>query len=178
MVCSQYPSNEVWADKLVQAPPSGEHTLGLKVKSVRNASIPHLDGPSDYRPQIVPTTMRHLGSQQPQSRYQHQIHHRHQPQHHHQARNIASTQIPVRQDVCLPENAVSSLLPYCTNGAPMRQEQVIALTDVVGNLKELVILALSAASGHSESVDKLNRAVGGEAAVGVAEFFDGEWEVE
>lgn len=78
-----------------------------------------------------------------------------------------------------PKTAVTHILPYCTTEAPLRQEQVIALSDVVGSVKELVLLAVGAAAGDSACVDKLEGAVGGAHTAGcVVEFFAGEWEVE
>jgi hypothetical protein len=61
---------------------------------------------------------------------------------------------------------------------PLNEAQVIALSDVVGSLRELVLLALSAASGDRGSVEKLGGAVGQQAARGIMEFFVDEWEIE
>ncbi|EUC48756.1 hypothetical protein COCMIDRAFT_33830 [Bipolaris oryzae ATCC 44560] len=75
-------------------------------------------------------------------------------------------------------NTVRDLLPYCTTEPPLNEAQVIALSDVVGSLRELVPLALAAAAGDERSVRKLESAVGKRDAVGVVEFFVDEWEVE
>jgi hypothetical protein len=61
---------------------------------------------------------------------------------------------------------------------PLNETQVIALSDVVGSLRELVLLTLSAASGDRDSVEKLEGAVGQQAARGIMEFFVDEWEIE
>jgi hypothetical protein len=61
---------------------------------------------------------------------------------------------------------------------PLNEAQVVALSDVVGSLRELVLLALSAASGDRGSVEKLEGAVGQQAAMGIIEFFADEWEIE
>jgi hypothetical protein len=58
------------------------------------------------------------------------------------------------------------------------QDQVIALSDVVGSLKELVLLALGASAGDEVCVDKLECAVGSETASNIMEFFVDEWEVD
>jgi hypothetical protein len=76
------------------------------------------------------------------------------------------------------ENVVVSLLPYSTMEPPLRQEQVIALSDVVGSLKELVVLALGAAAGDVACADRLENAVGTTTASNIVEFFVEEWEVE
>lgn len=75
-------------------------------------------------------------------------------------------------------NTVRDLLPYCTTEPPLNEAQVIALSDVVGSLKELVLLALAAASGNVESTRRLECAVGGQAAANIVEFFVDEWEIE
>lgn len=56
--------------------------------------------------------------------------------------------------------------------------QVIALSDVVGSLRELVLLALVAAVGDAESMGILEGAVGRQGAICVVEFFEDEWEIE
>ena len=61
---------------------------------------------------------------------------------------------------------------------PLSQEQVITLTDAVGSLKELALLALGAASGDAGCVERLESAVVGQAAANIAEFFVDEWEIE
>ncbi len=76
------------------------------------------------------------------------------------------------------QNSVTQLLPYCTLGAPLTDAQVIALSDTVGNLKELTLLALSALSGDQESVQKLAAAVGYDTAMNIAHFFGDEYELE
>ncbi|KAI4676610.1 uncharacterized protein J4E84_009445 [Alternaria hordeiaustralica] len=85
---------------------------------------------------------------------------------------------PPRQPSRTLGNAVNDLLPYCTTEPPLSQAQVIALSDVVGSLKELVVLALGAASGVPGSMEKLEGAVGSQAAVNIVEFFADEWEIE
>ncbi|KAH7563766.1 hypothetical protein BM1_00813 [Bipolaris maydis] len=75
-------------------------------------------------------------------------------------------------------NTVHDLLPYCTTEPPLNEAQVIALSDVVGSLRELVPLALAAAAGDKRSLRKLESAVGKRDAVGVVEFFVDEWEIE
>jgi tetrahydromethanopterin S-methyltransferase subunit E len=52
------------------------------------------------------------------------------------------------------------------------------LSDVVGNLRELVVLALGAASGAAGCIEKLESAVGPRVAGNIAEFFANEWEIE
>lgn len=73
--------------------------------------------------------------------------------------------------------AVTDLLPFCTTGAPLNEAQVVALSDVVGSLKELAMTAVCAASGDPETMGMLIGAVGNQAAVNIVEFFAEEWEV-
>jgi hypothetical protein len=91
--------------------------------------------------------------------------------------HVISQAIP-RQHSHITENAVTDILPYCTTEPPLRQDQVIALSDVVGSIRELVLLGLSAAGGDVSSSDNLVDAVGTETAINIVEFFVGEWEVE
>lgn len=76
-----------------------------------------------------------------------------------------------------PRNAVLDLLPYCTAGAPLNQAQIVALSDTVGSLKELALMAVAAAAGEQDCMAKLAGALGEDEAVNVVEFFAGEWEV-
>jgi hypothetical protein len=84
---------------------------------------------------------------------------------------------PTRHHPRAPRNAVD-LLPFCTISAPLTNAQVIALSDVVGSLKELAVLALRAASGDQQCMGRLMDAVGEQAAVGIVEFFVEEWEID
>ncbi|KAI4616672.1 hypothetical protein J4E80_005947 [Alternaria sp. BMP 0032] len=81
-------------------------------------------------------------------------------------------------DRTIHSQQLNDLLPYCTTEPPLSQAQVIASSDVVGSLKELVVLALGAASGVPGSMEKLEGAVGSQAAVNIVEFFADEWEIE
>jgi hypothetical protein len=56
----------------------------------------------------------------------------------------------------------------------LSQDQVIALSDVAGSLKEVVLLALSAAVDEGAK-EHLERAVGVEAAAGIVDFWVDEW---
>ena len=89
-----------------------------------------------------------------------------------------SSHIPLHTPNLPTGTTVSTLLPYCTTEPPLNTVQVIALSDVVGSLRELVLLALSAASGDAESMGRLEGALGRQGALGVVEFFEEEWEVE
>jgi hypothetical protein len=85
---------------------------------------------------------------------------------------------PPRQPARAIGNAVNDLLPYCTTEPPLGEAQVIALSDVAGSLRELVVLALGATSGTAGCMEKLDGAVGRQAAANIAEFFADEWEIE
>lgn len=78
----------------------------------------------------------------------------------------------------MPRNVVTDILPYCTTELPLTQEQVIALSDVAGSVKELALLALSASAGDCVSIETLHAAVGTATANNIVDFFVDEWEVE
>lgn len=134
------------------------------------ASLSQVDGTADYQQHIVDANMRQNYIQPPVPR--------HHAQHQLQARRIHSAQALPRPPTLTSRNAVSELLPYCTTEPPLNQEQVIGLSDAVGSLKELVLLALGAAAGDAGCVERLESAVGGQAAANIAEFFIDEWEIE
>lgn len=76
-------------------------------------------------------------------------------------------------------SAVTTLLPYCTAEAPLDEDQIIAVTDIAGSLKELVLLALRAKDGDEEELCRLEVALGNEYAVaGVVDFFSDEFEIQ
>ncbi|KAF2682713.1 hypothetical protein K458DRAFT_419558 [Lentithecium fluviatile CBS 122367] len=91
-------------------------------------------------------------------------------------RNPTTTLPPAKQQSRIPKSAISDMLPYCTNGAPLTEAQVIALSDLAGSLKEVMLLALQAKMDERVATD-LVRAVGQEAADGIVEFFSDEFEV-
>jgi hypothetical protein len=62
-------------------------------------------------------------------------------------------------------NAAIDLLRWCTADMPLNNEQVIALSDVAGSLKELMMLALTAKVDEGAS-EQLIRAVGEDATAG------------
>ncbi|CAN9128356.1 unnamed protein product [Alternaria alternata] len=131
-----------------------------------------LDGANDHCSRMTNSAIGHT---------QHSTQHYFQQQH--QARiplpshNVASVP-PPRQPARVVVNAVNGLLPYCTTEPPLDEAQVIALSDVVGSLRELATLALGAASGAAGCMKKLEGAVGPRAAGNIAEFFADEWEIE
>jgi hypothetical protein len=105
------------------------------------------------------------------------------PQHQlsqHQAPTRTNAQSAPRQrpQANAPKNAITDILPYCTTEPPLREEQVIALSDVVGSVKELVLLAVGTAAGDIVCADRMEAAVGAQTTGGIVEFFAGEWEVE
>lgn len=138
---------------------------GLKAQPKSSIVLPQADGPGEYYQQARPTLAR--------------AHPHHQPRiQHHQAIDPITPQIAPRQQTHTPKNAVTDILPFCTTEATLRQDQVIALSDVVGSVKELVLLALGAADNESGCADKMEGAVGPETTRNIVEFFAEEWEVE
>ncbi|KAL1609141.1 hypothetical protein SLS59_001504 [Nothophoma quercina] len=119
-------------------------------------ATPQVNGPTDYRPQM-------------------QVPSRHIPQ----IYGTAVPHVPPKQQQAAATNAVTTLLPYCTADIPLNEGQVIALTDIAGSLKELVLLALGAKDGDSECTSMLEGALGSQQAVSsVLDFFSDEFEVE
>jgi hypothetical protein len=127
------------------------------------------DGGTDYHPRAAHGTI----AAQP---YNHHHHHTQIPRRSQNAPSIPAP--PPLQSTRATGNAVNDLLPYCTTEPPLSQAQVIALSDVVGSLRELVVLALGAASDVAGCMEKLEGAVGLEAAANVVEFFADEWEID
>jgi len=75
--------------------------------------------------------------------------------------------------VSLPQSAAMDLLPYITY-PPMSNEQVIALSDVAGSLRDVVVLALRArVDEHTRCT--MARAVGPKATEQIVSFFQDEW---
>lgn len=131
-----------------------------------------IDGTGNYyqqrhtheaRPSIIQTSLPRAHSQSQSLR----------PQHHQ-----AVAQIPYVPPTRKPESAVTDILPYCTTEPPLKQEQVIALSDIVGSVGELVVLALGAADGDRACADTMGNVVGAAAAGSIIDFFAEEWEVE
>jgi hypothetical protein len=89
-----------------------------------------------------------------------------------------ASQVRPRKLLHLPDSAVTDILPYCTTEPPLRQEQIIALSDIAGSVKELVLLALGAEAGDAVCAGKMEGAVGAETTGSIVEFFAAEWEVE
>lgn len=116
-------------------------------------TISQLDG-TNYRTKPIPSTLR--------SQLQTQ-------------RSISTaTQSNTRPPKGPAVNAALDLLPYCTTQTPLNKEQVVAISDIAGSLKELVMIALGAAEDGTMR-EVLDRAVGPEVAFGIMEFFYDDW---
>ncbi|RMZ66665.1 opa3 domain-containing [Pyrenophora seminiperda CCB06] len=96
----------------------------------------------------------------------------------HQSRHTSSVAPSPHQQTHTTTNTVRHLLPYCTTEPPLNKAQVIALSDVVGSLKELALLALCATSGDVNSLEKLESAMGRQTASYITDFFADEWEID
>jgi hypothetical protein len=134
-----------------------------------------LDGSGDYYSHLQSKKVRNSFMQPPHPRAQTQQQTQGRP---HQAHLHTTSQPFPRQQPRPLESAVTDILPYCTTEPPLLQEQVIALSDVAGSVKELVLLALGAASGDAGCAEKMEGAVGVVAMGTIVEFFAEEWEVE
>ena len=149
-------------------------------------ATPQVNGPTDYRPQMVPFTTR-LNNSNPVRQFNQQQHPQHHQQHYQQVpgrqipqvRGTAAPHVPPKQQQAAATNAVTTLLPYCTVDIPLNESQVIALSDVAGSLQELVLLALGAKDSDEECTSRLEGALGSQQAVSsVLDFFSDEFEVE
>jgi hypothetical protein len=94
--------------------------------------------------------------------------------HHPHLRTHQST--PATTTTTLPP--LLTLLATSTTSTPLTRHQILALSDEVGSLRELVLLALGAGAGEPGCVARLVRAVGEEGAQAVVEFWGDEWVVE
>jgi hypothetical protein len=147
---------------------SGTHTPNIAIQPTNTATLPQMDGGADYH-----SRQRPAAAPYPNVPQQHMYG---RPLFQHQ--NAPSAPPPPRQPTRATGNVVRDLLPYCTLEPPLNEAQVIALSDVVGSLRELVLLALSGATGDRGSVEKLEGAVGQQAARNIMDFFVDEWEIE
>jgi hypothetical protein len=167
-----YASNAQWFEERERST-SSMRTANTATQSPNTVALAQLDGEADYHARTRPEVTRNNYGQTAAPRSFPQHHHHSQPAR--QARNIQSVPSPPRQQTRGTGNAFSDLLPYCTTEPPLNEAQVIALSDVVGCLRELVLLALGAASGDVGGMEKLERAVGQQAALRIAEFFAENW---
>ncbi|KAF2626798.1 hypothetical protein BU25DRAFT_491736 [Macroventuria anomochaeta] len=162
--------------------------LAPKLQHAVHDAGSQIDGPADHRPQMVPFATRN-DYRQPVNHFQQQQQqgHRHyqyqypqmqdRPVHH--VHSTAAPHLPSKQQETAAGSAVTTLLPYCTAEVPLNESQVIAVTDVAGSLKELVLLALRAKDGDEECVGRLEGALGSEQALaGIVDFFSDEFEIE
>jgi hypothetical protein len=150
---------------------SNTHTPNIAIQSTNTATLPQMDGGADYHSKQVGSNYAQPSATNPYVPQQHMYN---RPLH----QNAPSAPPPPHQQTRATGNVVRDLLPYCTIESPLNEAQVIALSDVVGSLRELVLLALSGASGDRGSVEKLEGAVGQRAAKNIIDFFVDEWEIE
>jgi len=134
-----------------------------------------LDGGADCHPRARPTA---IGSNHDRLVVPFCPRQQHHGQVSHQSRYTSSVPPPPRPQTYTTTNTIRDLLPYCTTESSLNEAQVIALSDVVGSLKELVLLALCAASGDMGSMQKLEGAVGQQSAANIVDFFAYEWEID
>ncbi|CAE7001677.1 hypothetical protein PTNB85_09125 [Pyrenophora teres f. teres] len=135
-----------------------------------------LDGGADYHPRARPSVITSSHARPAIPFYSQQQYH---GQMSHQSRHGPSVPPPPRQQThTTTTSTVRDLLPYCTTEPPLDEAQVIALSDVVGSLKELVLLSLCATSGDVSSMEKLEGAVGQQTAANITDFFADEWEID
>ena len=72
--------------------------------------------------------------------------------------------------------AYHDLLPYCTVEMPLGEQELVGLSDIAGNLKEVMLLALRAKK-DDQCKRRLEKAVGADAMRGIVDFFADEFEV-
>lgn len=162
-----------------------------------------LNGPSDYRPSMIPFNVhvrpnsqahelqrqppqqppqeRYLQHGQPPSQHQQDKHSQLRARLKHQLNAVVAPHSHSKQPkpAAAATSAVTTLLSYCTADTPLNNNQVIAVTDVAGSMKELVLLALGAKDGDETCVHRLRCALDSEQALAsIVDFFSGEFEVE
>lgn len=153
--------------------------------ALQHVTEPQANDYADYHLQMIPANMRsdhglsssHLAQQQ-----QPHPHHHQQPQTQarrmHQSYSTTTPPVPSKQHKAAASSAVTSLLPYCTAEVPLSNSQVIAITDVAGSLKELMLLALRAKAGDEGCASRLESALGSDqVTTGIVDFFSDEYEV-
>ncbi|KAF3039309.1 hypothetical protein E8E12_000511 [Didymella heteroderae] len=161
--------------------------------TTHSTSIPigsQFDGPDDYRPQMKtfnahgrPNSQSLHQQRYPAQQYSQEQHPQQQSHHqrslHPQMQAMAAPHGPSKPHKPAAESAVTTLLPYCSADVALNGSQVIAVTDVAGSLKELVLLALGAKNGNEDCMHVLRSALGGEQiSAGIVDFFSDEFEVE
>ncbi|KAF2750643.1 hypothetical protein M011DRAFT_523636 [Sporormia fimetaria CBS 119925] len=136
-----------------------------------------------------PFTSEQPGAYPTQQEHHHHLHqrlgsggHRTRPSSTHSARHtfinphVRSASIPSATQT--PSAAVMKeamgLLPWCTTNFRLANEQAIALSDVGGSLKEVMLVALAARVDEAAR-EAMELALGAEAAAGVVEFFSAEF---
>jgi len=143
------------------AKPLEQHHFTSKEHATNRVTPSQLDGAPDHHHRAMTANARNNATHPPHSR-----------------NTTTSLPLPIQPQNSAPAQTGANLLRHCTAGPPLSESQVIAISDVVGSLKELVLLIHAAQAGDGESEKKLVDALGFEAASDVVAFFGDEWEVE
>jgi hypothetical protein len=146
--------------------PTSSH-LPTKPHGTANANRHHHHHP-DTKQAAMPQNSNHATTPHGTSRYA-----QHTPATHHpHIRTHQSTPTTATLPPLL------ALLATSTTSTPLTGDQILALSDEAGSLRELVLLALGAGAGEPGCVARLVNAIGEEGAQAVVEFWGDEWVVE
>jgi hypothetical protein len=150
--------------------PTSSH-LPTKPQGTANANRHHHHHPAT-RQAAMPKNSNHATPPHGRSSYA-----LHPPATHHpHLRTHQSTPTTTTTITTLPP--LLALLATSTTSTPLTRDQILALSDEAGSLRELVLLALGAGAGEPGCVARLVHAVGEEGAQAVVEFWGDEWVVE
>ncbi|KAH6638198.1 hypothetical protein C7974DRAFT_156088 [Boeremia exigua] len=148
-----------------------------------------VDGPAEGNPRSfqftarddrrLPVNHHHLHQQQQYPGHRpHDQHPRLQVSPMRQTHVTPTAPAPLKQHKPVAGTTVATLLPHCTVETILSKDQVIAVSDVAGSLKELVLLALGAKDGDEECMGRLEGALGRDQGLtGLVDFFSAEFEI-
>jgi hypothetical protein len=137
-----------------------ESPQSIPSQNTTDAVPPQVDGPGDHH---VATFSKHFSAIPATHR-----------------RKTSTNNVPPsndREHQIPTVNDALGLLPWCTSEGRLRNDQAIALSDVGGSLKEVMLVALTAAVNDGAK-EEIERAVGGAAAAAVIEFWNEEYAVD
>lgn len=128
----------------------GRPTVSAVSTALSHRDVPQLDGPQDYYPQMITSSMHALAAP-------------------------SRSTVPNTQHQ-RPKTAYRDLLPYCTVEMPLDDQELVGLSDLAGSLREVMLLALRAKT-NGQCQRQLELAVGVDATRGIVDFFADEFEV-
>lgn len=153
------PSNDL-STKLTGAKAQSA-TQTIPIRNAKDTVPPQVDGPGD---RSVGTYSNHFSASCASQNL-------------HTSANVATFNTGDNQLPTVDVDKALGLLPWCTSDGRLRDDQAIALSDVGGSLKEIMLVALAAVVDEGAR-DGIERAVGSAAAATVIEFWNEEYAVD